>query len=201
MAIAEFTIICPTCGEEFGVRRKCYNRKDADNYEAWVKSHPYNCPKCYKAAKIAETESKAAEFVARVGLPEIVGKSDKQIKFATDLRTKYLVGDHPIYACWDELIPTIRSGKFASIVEKNAQKMNIPIPESLYNTLHRMNLEVLVILRVTVDAHEIIELLYGEIWNENMWLKSEVEKKRMHIVSLTASAYYKLEESVSSTNQ
>lgn len=93
MAIARVTLVCPVCGKEFEAERKCMNRKQADSWEEWAKDSGMVCADCYKAQRYASVAEKAAEMVARFNLPEITGKSDKQIKYANDLRNKFLANE------------------------------------------------------------------------------------------------------------
>lgn len=197
MAIARFTLTCPTCGQEFEVRKQCTNRKAADSYEDWAKAYPYDCPECYKKAKKADAEAKAAKVTAHIAMPEITGVSEKQIQFATDLRTKYLTSDHPVYDFWDKLIDSIRNGNFAKKIEKDTQD-GTSTAEAIYNFLERAGMQVLVILHATPDANDIIELLRGNEWDERLWLQSTAKKQKEWITHLTAAAYYKLEEELKS---
>lgn len=36
MAIAIFSLVCPTCGEEFEVRKQKYNRTECESFETWA---------------------------------------------------------------------------------------------------------------------------------------------------------------------
>lgn len=191
MATAQFTLTCPTCGQEFEVRKTCRNTAEATRYKAWAEANPYDCPACYKAAKTAETAAKAAAVTAHVPMPEITGKSDKQIQYANDLRTKYLASDHPRIPYWDKLTATIRTGDFAQSVTRLSQKSDITLPDAVYQSLHRLGLDVLVILHATPDAGEIIDLLAHDRWNDE--LSPNDAEYTAWMSPLTVSAYYKLE--------
>lgn len=38
MAMARVTITCRRCGKKFEIKKKCYNRSDANSFEAWAES-------------------------------------------------------------------------------------------------------------------------------------------------------------------
>lgn len=88
-AIAECT--CATCGAKFEKVQFRPNRKMADEWQAWAEENCTTCPDCWQKEKQEKDAAKAAEIIERSSLPEITGKSEKQIKFAADLRTKLLV--------------------------------------------------------------------------------------------------------------
>lgn len=95
MAIASIKIICKECGEGFVARKSCYNRKEADNYAAWAAQHVTLCPACAAMAyndrkSIAVMDKLAAHSIV---LPTISGASEKQVKYAADLRIKYLANN------------------------------------------------------------------------------------------------------------
>lgn len=79
MARAKITLTCHDCGNQFEHIKFCNNRKDADSYEAWASENVTQCPTCYRAAQLARK-------LEGLNLPEITGKSDKQIAYAKKLR-------------------------------------------------------------------------------------------------------------------
>lgn len=92
MAIASIKVICEECGNEFNVRKNCYNRTEANRYEEWATQNITLCPTCAAKAysdhqSVAVAEKLEAHSLV---LPTISGASEKQIKFASDLRMKYL---------------------------------------------------------------------------------------------------------------
>lgn len=92
MAIAKIEYICSECGETATRRVEKYNSRAAREYEEWFKSLPEHiCPDCYAKH---QRETKLHELsVALKGctLPEIEGKSEKQIKYADECRMKHLM--------------------------------------------------------------------------------------------------------------
>lgn len=88
-AIAECT--CAKCGAKFEkIAFKC-NRTEADKWQTWAEENCTTCPDCWTKEKQEKDAMKAAELIAELHLPEIVGKSAKQVKYANDLRNKYIV--------------------------------------------------------------------------------------------------------------
>lgn len=58
MAKATVTCTCKKCGKTFTKTKICYNRREANDWEAWAESHFDTCPDCYaeeKQAKYAAT--------------------------------------------------------------------------------------------------------------------------------------------------
>lgn len=78
--------ICSECGKHYEREGFEYNRRLADSKAKYVEEHAGLCPECYEKSCI----KKAEEVMASKGfaLPEIKGKSDRQIKYAFDLRIK-----------------------------------------------------------------------------------------------------------------
>lgn len=95
MAMAKITLKCEKCGEEFEMRKDCRNRAEADSYEAWAQANVTECPACRRKAKEAEQADELTALLARYGrkLPEITGVSEKQIRFAEDMRRKHLTAE------------------------------------------------------------------------------------------------------------
>lgn len=89
MAIAKVNIKCKECGEYFEIRKKCFNRTEADNYEMWASDNITLCKKCRFENKKAADMEEVSDFVK--SLPEIVGKSEKQIAFAKNLRDNLIL--------------------------------------------------------------------------------------------------------------
>lgn len=86
MAIAQFTLICPTCGKEFEVRTVRQNRTACKEFEEWARKYPWNCPECFKAEAKAERAADTERIEAKYHLPAIEGVSEKQIAYASRLR-------------------------------------------------------------------------------------------------------------------
>lgn len=88
-AIAECK--CNKCGAKFEKIQFRSNRKEADSWKEWAEENCTVCPDCWEKAKKEEDVEKAAALIEELHLPEITGKSEKQIKYANDLRTRYIL--------------------------------------------------------------------------------------------------------------
>ncbi len=82
MAIAKVTIKCCRCGKEFEIKKECYNRRDADNYEAWAESHIDMCHDCER-----ELEHQRAVEETK-DLPDLEG-TEKQVRWAIVIRASF----------------------------------------------------------------------------------------------------------------
>lgn len=91
MAMANVKLICKACGNEFGWRRECHSRRDADSSEAWARDNITLCPECAAKARREAEAAKQAEAVKglSVELPDNLTGSEKQIAWAKDIRAKY----------------------------------------------------------------------------------------------------------------
>lgn len=99
MAKANVELVCSECGSKYTASKNCYSRRDADNWEAYVANQSKHlCPDCYAKAmreqRKKEEAAKAAKIAANaakctIKFPELVG-SEKQIKWATDIRTRLI---------------------------------------------------------------------------------------------------------------
>ena len=91
MAIAKIEYVCSECGETATRWVEKYNSREAREYEEWFRSQQYHlCPECYAKHKREAQMKELGEALKGYTLPEIVGKSDKQIKYANGCRTRYL---------------------------------------------------------------------------------------------------------------
>ena len=88
-AIAECT--CAQCGAKFEKVQFRPNRKMADEWKEWAEENCTVCPDCWQKEKQEKDAAKAEALIEELHLPEIVGKSEKQVKYASDLRNKYIV--------------------------------------------------------------------------------------------------------------
>ena len=90
MATAIVQCKCATCGKDFEIRKKCCNRADAEGFEKYAVAHYDECKECYKKRIREEREEIGAELAAKMTLPEITGKSEKQIGYAYSMRNQAL---------------------------------------------------------------------------------------------------------------
>lgn len=96
MAKAEAHCKCQTCGRTFTVCKDCFNRTNANSFEEYAAANYTECPDCRKTRVASETESAAAKIIRENNLPEITGVSEKQIRYANNLRSQYLLSMQPI---------------------------------------------------------------------------------------------------------
>lgn len=181
MAIARVTLKCTTCGKEFTMEKHCMNRKQADNWEEYMQDAERECPECYKARRAAERAEAVEKFSAEFDLPEITGVSEKQIKYANDLRAKcisrlvddYSRGIDGIKADMEAFKECIRDGRFDAQYSKNEKSFgkddNGAATETLTAIVDERKpmvafaarfVEVVCLLGVS-NAHDIIEMLAG----------------------------------------
>lgn len=165
MAVARVTLVCPTCGAEFTKTKTCYNRKEADRWEEYMTTTDMECPECYKARMAAETEAAAAEIIAKFGMPEITGASDKQIKYANDLRNKYLLtlDVEKVSAAVDRMKEMLANGEWEQGCAKVSAKSGASVAKVQYNALRAHGIAKLVVLMHTTDAHTLIDMLSDEM--------------------------------------
>lgn len=92
MAIAKIEYVCSECGETTTRRVEKYDSRAAREYEEWFKSQPEHiCPDCYAKHQKESKLHELSEVLKGYTLPEIKGKSDKQVKYAEDCRMKHLM--------------------------------------------------------------------------------------------------------------
>lgn len=159
MARAIANCKCEKCGETFEKIAFKYNRTEADKWQAWAEENCTICPDCWRKLQQEEDAAKAAEIIDFFNLPEITGKSDKQIKYASDLR--------------DKLLAQKESAKrLAGIVRflndekcrENAAKQGMSIEEYAEKQAARawvINGKALCVILRTGEARDIIDALKG----------------------------------------
>ena len=89
MAQAKAICKCERCGQSFTKMATKYNRQQADEWKAWAEEHCTVCTECWKAEKRAEEKAQNEKATEMFVLPELTG-SEKQIKWAADIRVKML---------------------------------------------------------------------------------------------------------------
>ena len=81
---------CKKCGETFTKENVLQNRSDANHWTEWAEANITLCPKCWGKAQREQERGCYEALKGELRLPEITGKSDKQIAFADDLRARYV---------------------------------------------------------------------------------------------------------------
>lgn len=156
MALAKVEITCTHCGKTFEARKTCYNRKDADNYEAWALENISLCPECRAAQKAAEQEA-AAQRIAEA-LPTIEGVSDKQIAFAASLRAKYIANNANEVNEYRMITRKLTAEEQAAL-EAACKENGIDPAEAVRYTIKEMQLEKIEAALTETSARKIIDML------------------------------------------
>lgn len=90
MAKAIAYCTCEKCGETFTRENVLQNRSDANRWAEWAEANITLCPKCWGKAQREQERGCYEALKGELRLPEITGKSDKQVAFARDLRVRYV---------------------------------------------------------------------------------------------------------------
>ena len=160
MAKATTECKCKTCGKDFTVEKTCYNRRDADSFEAWASTHIDECPECRRARIASEANDAAEEIIQEYKLPEITGGTHKQIAYARDLRAKYLASKKDLIAAYAKQRRFEGSEKMLANLHAQATRKGGKAMLAEYRT-HMMRYEYLPVLFCTGDAKTIINCLTG----------------------------------------
>lgn len=148
---------CGKCGREFA---KYSTTSDARSWEEYAPAHYTVCPICWKAEKDAEDAAKLNEKTAAFPMPEITGKSEKQIAYARDLRARVIArADATDISNAKKILATIGTEKWNMILKNTADAScggDISRAEAV--VLDKLGLRVLVSLARESDAGKIIDL-------------------------------------------
>lgn len=159
MARAIANCKCEKCGETFEKIAFKYNRTEADKWQAWAEENCTICPDCWRKETQEKDAAKAAEIIERFNLPEITCKSDKQIKYASDLRNKLLAQKESA----ERLAGIVRFLNDEKCRE-DAAKQGMSIEEYAEKQAARawvINGKALCIILRTGEARDIIDALTG----------------------------------------
>lgn len=152
-AIAQCT--CSKCGAKFEKVHFGYNRKDADQWKEWAEETLDTCPDCWWKEQQEKNAAKAAEAISELHLPEIVGKSERQIQYAADLRNKAVINS-ATRAKLEKIIKLLNSDKYKEI----AEQQGISVEEAVGKMMQRRWQHPKLIKVVTSgEAREIIDAL------------------------------------------
>ena len=158
MTIDKITITCSECGNEFKHRKDCYNRREADRYEAWAAKNITICPDCLRKIRAAEAAVKAERIIAELNIPrEITGVSEKQIAYAIARRNEYIA------RCDDILIDAAKQlQKFKEQhgdIKENAVQLNLTFTEMVNRILLYHGGRSVYIILTSSSAREILDAL------------------------------------------
>lgn len=150
MAKAIATCTCKTCGAKFERIICKNNRADAESAKDWTEQNITECPDCYAARNAKKTAS--------MGLPEIVGKSDKQIKYASDLRTKYAIS-HKEEIEQISALYKFAFGENQDEAKAQAASAGMTVEDAFKHTVEACELEKAYVCIVEANASAIINAL------------------------------------------
>lgn len=85
MTIAKVELRCKKCGKLYEVRHKCYNSRQAREWEEYMEGQDGLCRDCYHEKQNAESTEYAKQF----DLVELEG-SEKQIAWAEKIRADFI---------------------------------------------------------------------------------------------------------------
>lgn len=158
MAKATIELTCTHCGETFTKVKFFNNRQDAENYAEWAKENMTECPNCYKARMAEERAGKANDLISKYDLPQIQGVSEKQTKYASDLRLR-LVRDTPeeMLKKVPAIIDSLNGDQFKKVAEANFGG-NLEKAQNAYFEKNP-SIKKLVTIFTQDNAHNIIEAL------------------------------------------
>lgn len=151
MARAIAICMCATCGTEFEKVAFKRNRTEADSWQEWAEANCDECPECY-AKRMAQEN---AEKVQALGLPEITGKSEKQIRYAFDLRTKYAVNHTKEIRYIKKMFQISQTDE----AKTQAAAAGMTVEEVVKATIEKMHLQSALVCVIETEAHKIIEAL------------------------------------------
>lgn len=162
MARAIANCKCEKCGETFEKIAFKYNRTEADKWQAWAEESCTICPDCWSKQKKEEDAAKAAEVIKEFSLPEITGKSDKQVKYANDLRNKFLA-QQPVVDRLRYINKCLSDEEFEGRkkCEEEAKKEGLPFEKWLENAVKKSPFygkRIWIVLR-SCEARDIIDTL------------------------------------------
>lgn len=146
---------CKVCGEEFTKEKKCYNRKDADAFEAWTEKNITVCPTCYKNDLEADKALKFQEIKKNVSLPQITGVSDKQISYAETLRKRALLENPSTVEKIKNMMLTLKPDVLKKLCEKHGKTE----AEMILIAMQERRLDRVYIAMYCTDAGAIIKAL------------------------------------------
>lgn len=106
MAKATVECKCKTCGKIFTKWTYKNSRREADEWEAWAAENIDECPECYNARIKAEKLAEADEMIGDVELVNLTG-SEKQIKWANDIRSQKLAEVLKVYGTSKEFLDVL----------------------------------------------------------------------------------------------
>lgn len=161
MAIAKIEITCTSCGCTFTHRNECYNRREADSYEAWASTHISECPSCARERRKAEASRKLADKLSELGrvLPMIEGVSDKQIAYAEAVREQYLAARLDDVTLYHEGMQQLQNPDAMAATLSACEEAGISLEEGIAHDLKEIGLYGVHISLTSTSARDILDNL------------------------------------------
>lgn len=162
MAKATAHCTCKKCGAKFEREKICYNRDEADRWEAWATDYFDLCGTCYGEEQKARRESEYAEACEKYSLPTITGVSEKQIRYADSLRRQLFQKFPDLADKYDKLTDILNSDHFLEVCAKHGITDTDAKREEQYS--RDRYISVMRVIRTTGEARQIIDAtqkLYG----------------------------------------
>lgn len=163
MAKSTITCTCTECGKTFEHTHISYNRREADNYEAWAAEHITVCPECQRKAKNAKAATEADKIISRLGIPaEITGVSDKQIAYAAKERNAYILRHREEMDCAAETLAYYHEPDTLAKLGDMAKEQGISVDELIRNLFADSDLYKEYVLLTAASAALILDTLKGK---------------------------------------
>lgn len=159
MAIAKVTLTCSTCGKDFEHRKDCWNRRDADSYEEWAKSHIDTCPECYKKHIASEKAERLSAVLEECGyqLPTLTGVSDKQTAYADTVRTRYLADSLDKIRQYHEGMQAFEDAAYKAKFDAQCADLGLTPEEGINQSLKNARLDKVHLLLTSSSARDVLD--------------------------------------------
>lgn len=164
MAKATAYCTCNACGSTFTLTKVCKNSKEADSWTKWVAEQNHECDECREKRIAAERSEKAEEAKKTLSLPAITGVSEKQVKYAEDLRDKYITSISPDIESSIKKALALRDTPEAGLDKLNARRIKrgeepLTVEENVNRMLEFADIRTAYTLLTESSAKTIIETL------------------------------------------
>lgn len=117
---------CKNCQCEFIFEKTCENGLEAEKAKKWAARYKKICPVCLEK----EREQQRAERAQMLGLPQVIGCSNKQIAYAEKLRDRYIVANMEYVLSAKEHLEKIDPARVERIAKQWGLENEMCIPEA-----------------------------------------------------------------------
>ena len=155
MELIEVECVCSKCKNPFIVRKECHNKLDAEILEDKLsRRRKPVCPACFKK----EQALGAVEMAAKMGLPELIGRTEKQISYAFSLRNSYILQHQGEIKTVKKELGKINPTLIAAV----AEEYGISEEECIYQACKEMGIHKGYSCLEEVNAQRLIDILTKE---------------------------------------